>query len=633
MSTPIPNQTSNMDNPPNTTEIHTTPDTNTLIRNPSNTTDSSSTSATVQQLSKPPTLQRATHTPLHNTQQNSEIPAHSHNITTEQIVSTDINVSAPTLLQCNLSSNTEPLYTFPYKPHPQSSSTQFSGSMIQPIPTQPNILTAPHSIPIAPHASTQPQPQNVLPTAPTQHRNISGVIGATPTHSYVQSPLQPSLAQCQINNAFTAQVPFHPQPAHITSNTPVQYHQPAPNAPLHTPAVNTIDQNQQPPQQLQLQPQRIYTLPTPLVLPRYTPSQPHAWFATADCMFMAAQMTDDRTKFAYVLSYLDDDTRLFIQQLQEANGSLGSYEAMKNALLEKQSKQNRKQFHRQVVNANKYQNMPPTRILRQLQEDLQGIKLSEEHRKDIFLSVLPKNIQTALISNASQSTLYQIADMADKMYDIPGETPHTTVPMTSNNNATNSTLNQLLTTVQDLKTKFDTLQAKTEKSHTSSTNINAINEQTNPYTTQTSHTYQRQWQPSHRYPLWEPRQPSTQHRPYYTPQYRPPPQRYSNPQSGYLRFSQHYKNKRYIPYHYNNTRVEPYHPHNRPRRFPPISNNGSSLKAIERAPQDVSSRTQPNTKEHNSQQLYSVCHYHIQYGETARNCVGACFFKDKTSGN
>ena len=120
--------------------------------------------------------------------------------------------------------------------------------------------------------------------------------------------------------------------------------------------------------------------------------------------------------------------------------------------------------------------MKPTQILRMLQQNLQGMHVSDEVFTQIFLNKLPQNIRGILVALGDNKTPSELADFADKIFENMGGGVNTVAATQSTSTCSNCTSSR------EWDARLTRLENLVEKLVIS--NVNAIDNRSRP-----SHRY------------------------------------------------------------------------------------------------------------------------------------------------
>ncbi|XP_037296396.1 uncharacterized protein LOC119189835 [Manduca sexta] len=197
-----------------------------------------------------------------------------------------------------------------------------------------------------------------------------------------------------------------------------------------------------------------YDLPVKLKVPKFSPDEPEIWFALLEGQFDNYGITDDASKFSNVLSNLDITTAKEVKDIITNPPLRNKYQKLKNELIRRLTASIEKKM-RQVLTHEQLGDRKPSQFLRHLQ-DLAGPNFPDDFLRTIWCDRLPRDIQTVLASQTSQS-LEQLAELADRVQDL-------TVPakVASASTCTCSSSGNFSNEIAELKLMVARLEAKLE---------------------------------------------------------------------------------------------------------------------------------------------------------------------------
>lgn len=157
-----------------------------------------------------------------------------------------------------------------------------------------------------------------------------------------------------------------------------------------------------------------------LKLPEFWPSDPELWFAQAEALFAAQNITQEKTKFGHVVRVLPaqyaSEVRDIILQPPEA-----PYTALKTQLQHRVCPSKRQRLQ-QLLHVEDLGDRKPSQLLRHMLK-LRGGTLTDaandEIFRELFLQKLPLTARTALAVHKDAS-LSELANMADNMVEVQG---------------------------------------------------------------------------------------------------------------------------------------------------------------------------------------------------------------------
>lgn len=185
-------------------------------------------------------------------------------------------------------------------------------------------------------------------------------------------------------------------------------------------------------------------------LPPFWPDEPAVWFAQVEGHFMLSKISDDKTKFYYIVSQLEHRYAAEVKDIIISPPAGCSYETLKVELIKRLS-QSREKEVKQLLTHEELGDRRPSQFLRHLRH-LAGSEVPEEFLKTIWTSRLPPHVQTAIASQP-RSDLNSLADLADAVMDIV----HTTPIVASTAAANNTNLEIMSRQIAELTRKVEAL--------------------------------------------------------------------------------------------------------------------------------------------------------------------------------
>lgn len=155
-------------------------------------------------------------------------------------------------------------------------------------------------------------------------------------------------------------------------------------------------------------------------IPPFWPEKPLIWFSQIEAQFSMARITDDITKYHYVLSHLDRQYSIEVEDVITNPPATGKYDKLKEELIKRLSISKERKV-KQLIQSEELGDRKPSQFLRHLQH-LAGSTLPEDFLRTIWTSRLPNNLQTVIASQSSQ-TLSELAELADRVHDIAPASP------------------------------------------------------------------------------------------------------------------------------------------------------------------------------------------------------------------
>lgn len=193
-------------------------------------------------------------------------------------------------------------------------------------------------------------------------------------------------------------------------------------------------------------------------IPPFWPEKPTIWFSQIEAQFSMSRITDDLTKFNYVLSHLDRQYSVEVEDVIIAPPDTGKYDKLKSELIKRLSVSKEKKV-KQLLQMEELGDRKPSQFLRHLQH-LAGPTIPEDFVRTIWTSRLPSNLQTIVASQVSLPLL-ELSDLADRVHDIAPASPVVAVASTSK---TESALDIMAQQIANLTKQVSALTAEIDRS-------------------------------------------------------------------------------------------------------------------------------------------------------------------------
>lgn len=156
-------------------------------------------------------------------------------------------------------------------------------------------------------------------------------------------------------------------------------------------------------------------------VPPFWPEEPEIWFAQVEGQFAISGITNDATKFNYVIGHLDNQHSKEIKDIIVSPPATNKYEKLKSELIKRLSASNEKKI-KQLLMHEELGDRKPSQFFRHL-KGLAGADVPDDFLKTIWISRLPHGIQTVLAGQPAVATLEDLADLADRVNDLASSTP------------------------------------------------------------------------------------------------------------------------------------------------------------------------------------------------------------------
>lgn len=192
-------------------------------------------------------------------------------------------------------------------------------------------------------------------------------------------------------------------------------------------------------------------------IPVFWPDNVELWFAQLEAQFFLSGISDQRTKYSYVVSALDQRHAHEIMDILSKPLSATPYEDVKNELIHRLSISDEKKI-RQVLLEEELSNRTHSQFLRYLQHLSSSTPVSDQLLKTLWLQRLPTHVQAILQAQTDLSS-ERLAVIADKILEVQPQTSSTlpTINTVACETGSESQLNLLTKQVENLTIQISKL--------------------------------------------------------------------------------------------------------------------------------------------------------------------------------
>ncbi|XP_054709410.1 uncharacterized protein LOC129219116 [Uloborus diversus] len=138
------------------------------------------------------------------------------------------------------------------------------------------------------------------------------------------------------------------------------------------------------------------------------------WFIQVESNFELAKITNDTTKYNYIVAAIDPETLSVVSDILFAPPAADKYGALKSRLIAVYSESEGEQI-RQLVSGLQLGDNKPSYLLRKMRE-LGGANVTDNFIKNLWLQNLPSEMHAILA--ISSETLDKLAERADRIAEV-----------------------------------------------------------------------------------------------------------------------------------------------------------------------------------------------------------------------
>lgn len=157
-----------------------------------------------------------------------------------------------------------------------------------------------------------------------------------------------------------------------------------------------------------------------LKLPQFWSTDPQIWFAQVEAQFATRKITNQDTKFHYVVASLSPEVAVDIRDLLIQKPAENAYDELKKKLLERTTT-TKAQKLQQLLATEELGDRKPSQLLRRFQQLLDDSPTDHPLVRELFLQRLPQHVRQLLAVTSNATTpLEELAKLADKAMEVQG---------------------------------------------------------------------------------------------------------------------------------------------------------------------------------------------------------------------
>ncbi|XP_039308808.1 uncharacterized protein LOC120358479 [Solenopsis invicta] len=150
-------------------------------------------------------------------------------------------------------------------------------------------------------------------------------------------------------------------------------------------------------------------------LPPFWKENPILWFAQVEAAFTLARISNEDTKFRYVILNLDNTALPFVSDIVANPPPVNKYQALKERIIRSFDETAESKL-RKLIRGREIGDEKPSNYLQKLR-NLAGGQCNDSVLRTLFLEQLPENVR-AMLSISEVADLTILASQADKIYEI-----------------------------------------------------------------------------------------------------------------------------------------------------------------------------------------------------------------------
>lgn len=202
-----------------------------------------------------------------------------------------------------------------------------------------------------------------------------------------------------------------------------------------------------------------------LKIPPFWAEEPMLWFAQIESQFAVGGITQDATKYAYVLANIETKYAKEIREIIINPPANNKYEKIKETLIRRLSLSPEQQT-RQLLEQEEMGDRKPSQFLRHLRS-FSNSAISEQLLRTLWLSRLPFQVQ-AILATRQNDNLEDLAEQADRIHEVSNRTATVASIQPTATSGLEQEVKELTKQVASLANRFEKKDRKRERSRSSS---------------------------------------------------------------------------------------------------------------------------------------------------------------------
>lgn len=150
-------------------------------------------------------------------------------------------------------------------------------------------------------------------------------------------------------------------------------------------------------------------------VPPFWPNDPELWFAQLEGQFLIHQISNDNTKYGYVIGNLEARYAAEVKDIIVSPPSADKYNKLKTELIARLSMSQERKI-RQLLEKEEVGDRKPSKFLRALR-DLGGNEVTDSLLRTLWMGRLPQHIQ-AIVASQPETSLDAAAVLADRVLEV-----------------------------------------------------------------------------------------------------------------------------------------------------------------------------------------------------------------------
>ena len=145
-------------------------------------------------------------------------------------------------------------------------------------------------------------------------------------------------------------------------------------------------------------------------LPPFWPADPELWIAQVEAQFRTRNITQDGTKYDYIIGSLNPETATEIRDVLLNPPEENKYAAIRAALLKRSELSDQKRLQ-ELLSREDLGDRKPTQVIRRMRQLVGETLLDPKVLRTLFIQKLPLSVQQIMVTVPEEMTLENMAEM------------------------------------------------------------------------------------------------------------------------------------------------------------------------------------------------------------------------------
>jgi len=157
-------------------------------------------------------------------------------------------------------------------------------------------------------------------------------------------------------------------------------------------------------------------------IPTFIHDQPTVWVGLLEGWFKLNRITDDEDRFYFALTALPAEVAVDFLDFATRPPAKNAFALLRSALIERLGLSDKQRLH-QLLKCEELGDRRPSQLLRSMQQHAGIMKIDTPLLREMFLERLPINIQAGLATASANTSVEELAQIADRIAEVKTDAP------------------------------------------------------------------------------------------------------------------------------------------------------------------------------------------------------------------